>query len=293
MSKNPASAIPDDISTTVQMALEEDIGSGDVTASLIAPGATITASVLCREAAVLCGTKWFDETFRQIHPGIAVAWRVVDGDDVEANDTVCTVTGPAAPILTGERTALNFLQLLSGTATTARSYARALEGSNTQVLDTRKTLPGLRRAQKYAVACGGCRNHRIGLFDAVLIKDNHIANAGSIANVVAAARRENPGLTVEVEVKDLAELHQALSAGADVVMLDNFHRGDIGEAVVCARGRAKLEISGNVALEDLPELASTGVDYISVGALTKNVRAIDFSMRFIEPRQEQRSREGV
>jgi len=280
MRKIPASASPDDLSKAVRLALEEDIGSGDVTASLVAPGATVTASVLCREPAVLCGTSWFDETFRQIHPEIAVTWRATDGDEVQTNEIVCTVKGPAAPILTGERTALNFLQLLSGTATTARRYARVLEGSDTQVLDTRKTLPGLRRAQKYAVACGGCRNHRIGLFDAVLIKDNHIANAGGIAKVVAAARRKSPNLTIEVEVKDLAELHEALLAGADMVMLDNFERSDIGEAVAQAGGRAKLEISGNVAFEELAELASTGVDYISVGAITKNVRAIDFSMRF-------------
>ena len=269
MSKDPASASPDDVSAAVRRALEEDVGTGDVTASLVAPGATVTASVVCREPAVLCGASWFDEAFRQIHPGIAVTWQATDGDDVQANVIVCTVTGPAAPILTGERTALNFLQLLSGTATTARRYARVLEGSNTQMLDTRKTLPGLRRAQKYAVACGGYRNHRIGLFDAVLIKDNHIANAGCIAKVVAAARRESPNLSIEVEVKDLAELDEALSAGADMVMLDNFERADIGEAVARARGRAKLEISGNVAFEDLANLASTGVDYISVGALTK------------------------
>ena len=246
----------------------------------MAPGATITASVWCRESAVLCGVSWFDEVFRQLHPGIVVQWRAGDGDGVQENTIVCTVTGPAAPILTGERTAINFLQLLSGTATTARRYASALADSSTQVLDTRKTLPGLRRAQKYAVLCGGCHNHRIGLFDAVLIKENHIANAGSITKVVAAARSGNPDLTIEVEVKDLAELDEALSAGSDVVMLDNFPRADIGEAVARSRGRAKLEISGNVALEDLAELASTGVDYISVGALTKNVRAIDFSMRF-------------
>ena len=280
MSKEPASALPDDVSASVRIALDEDIGSGDVTASLVAPGATTTASVWCRESAVLCGVSWFDGVFRQLDPGIVVQWRAGDGDGVQENSIVCTVTGPAAPILTGERTAINFLQLLSGTATTARRYASVLEGSDTQVLDTRKTLPGLRRAQKYAVLCGGCRNHRIGLFDAVLIKENHIANAGSITKVVAAARSGNPDLTIEVEVKDLAELDEALSAGSDVVMLDNFPRADIGEAVARSRGRAKLEISGNVALEDLAELASTGVDYISVGALTKNVRAIDFSMRF-------------
>ena len=280
MSKNPASAIPDDVANAVRLALDEDVGDGDVTAALVAPDATISASVLCREPAVLCGVAWFDEVFRQLHPDISVQWRFGDGDAVPANDIVCTVTGPAAPVLTGERTALNFLQLLSGTATAARSYASAVAGSNTRILDTRKTLPGLRRAQKYAVRCGGCDNHRIGLFDAVLIKDNHIANAGSIAKVVAAARRDNPELTIEVEVTNLAELDEALSAGADVVMLDNFDRAAIGDAVARAGGRAKLEVSGNIELQNLADLASTGVDYISVGALTKNVRAIDFSMRF-------------
>jgi len=280
MSKNPASALPDDVANAVRLALDEDVGDGDVTAALVAPDATISASVLCREAAVLCGVAWFDEVFRQLHPDISVQWRFGDGDAVPANDIVCTLTGPAAPVLTGERTALNFLQLLSGTATAARRYASAVAGSNTRILDTRKTLPGLRRAQKYAVRCGGCDNHRIGLFDAVLIKDNHIANAGSIAKVVAAARRDNPELTIEVEVTNLPELDEALSAGADVVMLDNFDRAAIGDAVARAGGRAKLEVSGNIELNNLADLASTGVDYISVGALTKNVRAIDFSMRF-------------
>jgi nicotinate-nucleotide pyrophosphorylase (carboxylating) len=280
MSKDPASPLPDDVSAAVRQALEEDVGSGDVTASLVAADARVRASVVCREPAVLCGTAWFEETFRQLHGDIAVRWQARDGEAVASGDIVCTVTGPAAPVLTGERTALNFLQLLSGTATMARRYADAVTGSTTRVLDTRKTLPGLRRAQKYAVRCGGCANHRIGLFDAVLIKDNHIASAGSIAKVVAAARRGSPDLTVEVEVADLAELDEALEAGADVVMLDNFDRGDIAEAVRRARGHAKLEISGNVTIEDLAELAATGVDYVSVGALTKNVRAIDFSMRF-------------
>ena len=280
MSKTPTSPLPDDVSAAVRLALDEDIGSGDVTVALVAPGATTSASVVCRESAVLCGVAWFDEVFRQLHQSIVVRWHAGDGDAVQANEVVCALTGPAAPILTGERTALNFLQLLSGTATTARSYARALAGSDTRVLDTRKTLPGLRTAQKYAVRCGGCHNHRVGLFDAVLIKDNHIASGGSIGGIVTAAKRDNPHLSVEVEVNDLTELDEALAAGADIVMLDNFDRADIGAAVARARGRAKLEVSGNVALEDLAELASTGVDYISVGALTKNVRAIDFSMRF-------------
>jgi len=280
MSKESASPLPDDVTAAVRQALEEDVGSGDVTASLVAADARVSASLVCREPAVLCGTAWFDETFRQLDEDIAVRWQARDGDTVTSGDVVCTLTGPAAPVLTGERTAINFLQLLSGTATTARSYADAVAGTGTRVLDTRKTLPGLRLAQKYAVRCGGCTNHRIGLFDAVLIKDNHIASAGSIAAVLAAARRENPDLSVEVEVTNLAELDEALDGGADVVMLDNFERGDIAEAVKRARDRAELEISGNVAIEDLAALAATGVDYISVGALTKNVRAIDFSMRF-------------
>ena len=237
---------PDDVSTTVRLALAEDVGSGDRTAALLAPDATASASVLCRESAVLCGVTWFDEVFRQLCPEIVISWRAGDADAVEPGDVVCTVTGPAAPILTGERTGLNFLQLLSGTATIARDYARALQGSATRIL----------------------------------IKDNHIANAGSIAGIVAAARRDNPDLTVEVEVNHLTQLDEALAAGADIVMLDNFQRAEIGEAVARSRGRAKLEFSGNVAIEDLPELASSGVDYISDGALTKNVRAIDFSMGF-------------
>jgi len=283
MSKDPTSPRPDDVAAAVRLALKEDVGSGDVTAKLVSVNARVNASVVCRESAVLCGTAWFDEVFRQLHPGIRVDWRARDGDAVEANDVVCTVTGPAAPILTGERASLNFLQLLSGTATSARRYARAVDGSSARVLDTRKTLPGLRGAQKYAVRCGGCHNHRQGLFDAILIKDNHIANAGSIAKVVAAARRDNPDLSVEVEVENLTQLGEALSAGADIVMLDNFDRTQLREAVARTDGRAKLEISGNVALADLATLADTGVDYISVGALTKNVQAIDFSMRF-EPR---------
>lgn len=280
MSENPAASPPDDVTAAVRVALDEDVGSGDVTAKLVAPGASVRATVICREAAVLCGRAWFDETFRQLDRDIAVHWRADDGDALQADDVVCTLTGPAAPILTGERTALNFLQLLSGTATAARRYAEAVAGSPAQVLDTRKTLPGLRRAQKYAVRCGGCGNHRLGLFDAVLIKDNHIANTGSIGRLVAAARSDNPTLGIEVEVKSLGELDEALSAGADIIMLDNFDRAEVGEAVARARGRAKLEISGNVSLQDLAELAGSGVDYISVGALTKNVQATDFSMRF-------------
>ncbi len=270
----------DDVAAAVRVALEEDIGSGDVTAGLVSPEATVSASVICREPAVLCGSPWFDEVFRQLDRGIVVGWRAADGDALQGDQVVCIVRGPAVPVLTGERTALNFLQLLSGTATVAREFARTVQGTDTRILDTRKTLPGLRSAQKYAVRCGGCYNHRQGLFDAVLIKENHIASAGSIEKVVSAAKRDNPNLTIEVEVEDMVQLAEALAAGADIVMLDNFDRAQIREAVGRCRGRAKVEVSGNVAMADLVSLAQTGVDYISVGALTKHVRAIDYSMRF-------------
>jgi len=271
---------PEAISADVRAALEEDVGSGDVTARLVADAAEARASVVCREHAVLCGAPWFDAVFHSLDPRVTVDWRAAEGDELAPGDVVCSVSGPAATILTGERTALNFLQLLSGTASAARRYARAVEGTGTQVLDTRKTLPGLRSAQKYAVRCGGCSNHRQGLFDAVLIKDNHIASAGSIATVVSAARRQAPNLSVEVEVEDLSQLDEALEAGADIVMLDNFDGDAIRAAVERTAGRAKLEVSGNVDIDALAELARTGVDYVSVGALTKHVHAIDYSMEF-------------
>jgi nicotinate-nucleotide pyrophosphorylase (carboxylating) len=255
-----------------------------VTAALVPEEAVASASVVCREDAVLCGRAWFDEVFRQLDPRVTVEWRVVDGEQVAAGTVLLAIRGPARALLTGERTALNFLQLLCATATEARRHADAVAGSRTRILDTRKTIPGLRLAQKYAVRCGGGDNHRVGLFDAVLIKENHIAAAGSIEAAVRAARHSAPGLTVEVEVESLEELDQAIGAGADVVMLDNFDEREIAAAMVRADGRVRLEVSGNVGLDDLRRLAATGVDYVSIGALTKNVRAIDLSMRLDPPR---------
>ncbi|HPE71880.1 MAG TPA: carboxylating nicotinate-nucleotide diphosphorylase [Candidatus Competibacter sp.] len=269
-----------DPNPNVALALAEDVGSGDLTAALIPEHAQAEATVVSREVAILCGTTWFDAVFRQLDPGIAIDWRAADGDRVESEQLLCTLRGPARPLLTGERTALNFLQLLSGTATLARRYADAVSGTKAVILDTRKTLPGLRLAQKYAVRCGGCRNHRIGLFDAVLIKENHIMAAGSIGNAIATARRLHPGVTVEVEVENRAELEEALAARPDIVMLDNFDLAAMAEAVRIVDGRVKLEASGNVNFDTVRGIAETGVDYISIGGLTKDVRAIDLSMRF-------------
>ena len=268
----------------VSHALAEDLGylpiqQGDITASLIPPEQQATATVITREDCVVCGTAWVDEVFAQLSDQAVIQWFVQDGDKVTANTVLCEISGPARILLTGERTALNFLQTLSGTATTTARYVALLNGSKTRLLDTRKTVPGMRLAQKYAVSCGGGKNHRIGLYDAFLIKENHIAAAGSIANAVQTARQNFPGKTVEVEVEDLTELEQALAAGADIIMLDNFHIADIMQAVVLNQGKAKLEVSGNVTAESLKALASTNVDYISSGALTKNVQAIDLSMR--------------
>lgn len=269
-----------DPNPNVALALAEDVGSGDLTAALIPEHAQAEATVVSREVAILCGTTWFDAVFRQLDPGITIDWRAADGDRVESEQLLCTLRGPARPLLTGERTALNFLQLLSGTATLARRYADAVSGTKAVILDTRKTLPGLRLAQKYAVRCGGCRNHRIGLFDAVLIKENHIMAAGSIGNAIATARRLHPGVTVEVEVENRAELEEALAARPDIVMLDNFDPAAMAEAVRIVDGRVKLEASGNVNFDTVRGIAETGVDYISIGGLTKDVRAIDLSMRF-------------
>ena len=268
----------------VSHALAEDLGylpiqQGDITASLIPPEQQATATVITREDCVVCGTAWVDEVFAQLSDHAVIHWFVQDGDKVTANTVLCEISGPARILLTGERTALNFLQTLSGTATTTARYVALLNGSKTRLLDTRKTLPGMRLAQKYAVSCGGGKNHRIGLYDAFLIKENHIAAAGSIADAVQTARQNFPGKTVEVEVEDLTELEQALAAGADIIMLDNFHIADIMQAVALNQGRAKLEVSGNVTADSLKALASTNVDYISSGALTKNVQAIDLSMR--------------
>jgi nicotinate-nucleotide pyrophosphorylase (carboxylating) len=269
-----------DPNPTVTLALAEDVGGGDLTAALIPEGAQAEATVISREHAVLCGAAWFDAVFRQLDPRIHTEWRAADGDRIEPDQLLCTLRGPARALLTGERTALNFLQALSGTATLARQYADAVAGTGATILDTRKTLPGLRLAQKYAVRCGGCQNHRIGLFDAVLIKENHIMAAGSITNAIATARRLHPGVTVEVEVENLAELEEALAARPDIVMLDNFDLATLAEAVRITAKRVKLEASGNVNFDTVRAIAETGVDYISIGGLTKDVRAVDLSMRF-------------
>ena len=280
------SGLPADLSDQVSRALREDIGSGDVTAALIPASAQAQARVLCREAAVICGAPWFDETFRQLDPAVQVDWHFADGARVPANTILCERAGPARPILNGERTALNFLQLLSATATMTQRYVEALSGTSCRVLDTRKTIPGLRSAQKYAVRCGGGSNHRMGLYDMVLIKENHIAAAGSIGAAVSAARRHVPALQVEVEAENLEQLRQALDARADLVLLDNFELQSLRGAVALNRAHerpALLECSGGVTLESVTAIAATGVDFISVGSLTKNVQAIDLSMRFGAP----------
>ena len=272
--------LPDDISDCVRRALAEDIGSGDLTAALIDAQARAGAQVLAREAAVLCGCAWFEEVFRQLDQNIHVEWQAQDGDEIRANQVLCRLAGRARGLLSGERTALNFLQTLSGTATAARRYAEAVQGTHAVILDTRKTLPGLRRAQKYAVRVGGARNHRLGLFDGILIKENHIAAAGGIAAAIAAARRQGTRVPVEIEVENLEQLRAALAAGADMLLLDNFDLDGLRTAVRDTAGRAKLEASGGVNLEGVRAVAETGVDYISVGALTKHLRAVDLSMRF-------------
>lgn len=268
-----------DIDQDVQRCLAEDVGGGDLTALIVSADKQAHATLITREPARLCGQRWFESVFEQLDSRVQVHWRAEEGQSLAANDLICTLEGPARPILTGERTALNFLQTLSATATLAAQYAKAVSGTQTQILDTRKTLPGLRRAQKYAVACGGCRNHRIGLFDGILIKENHIFSAGSIAAAVASAQALKAGVPIEVEVENLDEARQALTAGADILLLDNFNLEQLRQAVQLNQGRAKLEASGNVSLLNVRAIADTGVDFISVGALTKNVQAIDLSMR--------------
>jgi nicotinate-nucleotide pyrophosphorylase (carboxylating) len=269
------------IGEDVRRALAEDLGDGDRTAALIGESTVCAARVISREAAVVAGTQWFDEVFRQVDARIRVEWMTGDGDTVDANIVLCRLQGPARGVLTGERTALNFLQTLSGTATETRRYVDAVAGTSTRILDTRKTVPGLRLAQKYAVRCGGGDNHRMGLFDGILIKENHIAAAGSLtAAVQSALALAAPGVFVEVEVEDLEMLDEALKAGARRVLLDNFSVEDMRTAVEKSAGRASLEASGNITLDTIRSYAQTGVDFISVGALTKHVRAIDLSMRF-------------
>lgn len=272
----------DGLAQTVALALAEDLGTGDLTANLIPESSLAKATIISREEAVICGRPWFDEVFAQLDKAFSqtttINWLVKEGDRVSPNQEICTLEGNARVLLTGERTALNFLQTLAGTATTTAQYVAALQDSATQILDTRKTLPNLRLAQKYAVKCGGGTNHRIGLYDAILIKENHIMAAGSIAKAVEQAKLA--GVTVEVEVESLDELQQALAAQADIVMLDNFDLESLKQAVALTNKQAKLEISGNIELENLKELANLGVDYISSGALTKSLQAIDLSMRF-------------
>ena len=271
----------DDIAANVRAALAEDVGSGDITAALIPAAAQANARVITREDGVLCGRAWVDRVFAELDPAISLAWQARDGERISAGQQLFTATGPARSLLTGERSALNFLQLLSGTATTCHRYASLVAGTGVRLLDTRKTIPGLRIAQKYAVTCGGCYNHRIGLYDAFLIKENHIHAAGGIAAAVRAARQHAPGKPVEVEVETLAELEQALAAGCDRVMLDNFSLAHMADAVAQSAGRVELEASGNVTEQTLRPIAETGVDYISIGALTKDCKALDLSMRLL------------
>jgi nicotinate-nucleotide pyrophosphorylase (carboxylating) len=277
--------LPQDIRPVVAAALAEDLGSGDLTAALIAPATRATAEVVVKEHAILCGRAWFDEVFRQLDPAIEISWHATDGARLTPGAVVCELRGPARSIVSGERTALNFLQTLSGTATTVRSYVDLLAGTATRVLDTRKTLPGLRRAQKYAVRCGGGVNHRLGLFDAILIKENHVAAAGSLTAAVRAARRSSPDVPLEVEVESIAELREALDTDADRIMLDDFSIDAIRDAVALrdahAGGRKELEVSGGIERDQLRRIAETGVDFVSIGALTKHLHAIDFSLRFV------------
>ena len=276
--------IQNHITEIVRRALAEDVGTGDLTAGLIAADASAAAQVITREDAVLCGTAWFDEVFRLVDESIRVVWRAKDGDAIHAGQTLCEASGPARGLLTGERVALNFLQLLSGTATRARQYVDAVRGTKTIVLDTRKTVPGLRRAQKYAVVCGGGQNHRMGLYDEILIKENHITAAGSIAAALAAALHSAPkAISIEIEVENIKQLREALAAGADRLLLDNFSVQDLKTAVAETRGRAKLEASGGIDLANIRAFAETGVDFISVGDMTKNIRAVDLSIRFAHP----------
>lgn len=268
-----------EIEANVRRALSEDIGSGDITAQLIPAERLAHAQVITREKAVVCGGAWVDAVFRQLDPRVAVHWQVADGERVEPNQRLFTLEGPARALLSGERSALNFLQTLSAVATRCRHFADMVAGTGVKLLDTRKTLPGLRLAQKYAVTQGGCHNHRIGLYDAFLIKENHIAACGGIAAAIKAAHGIAPGKPVEVEVEDLNELQQALEAGADIVMLDELSLEDMRTAVKLTAGRAKLEASGGINETTLHTIAETGVDYISIGSLTKDVKAIDLSMR--------------
>ncbi|MDP2573795.1 carboxylating nicotinate-nucleotide diphosphorylase [Vibrio penaeicida] len=277
--------LPLEITRAVEDTLKEDLGgtldpAADITAALIPEDATNTATIITREHGIFCGQAWADEVFKQLGGEVKIEWHVQDGDKVEPNQTLCTLSGPARALLTGERNAMNFIQTLSGCATLVAEYAEKLQGTDCRLLDTRKTIPGLRSALKYAVACGGGFNHRIGVFDAYLIKENHIVACGGIRKAIETAKTLNPGKPVEVETENLDELKEAIEAGADIIMLDNFSTDMMREAVKINSGKAALENSGNVTLETIREYADTGVDYISVGALTKHLKAMDLSMRF-------------
>ncbi len=277
--RHPGAPDQQTVLADVRRALAEDIGPGDASADLVDESEMASARVLCREPATLAGAPWFEACLRELDPDLAIRWHFRDGDSIDAGAIVCEMKGKARALLSAERSALNFLQTLSATASTTARYAAVVAGSKTRILDTRKTLPGLRAAQKYAVRCGGGSNHRMGLFDAILIKENHISAAGGIAPAVSAARRKHPGLLLEIEVESLDELAQALAAGVDRVMLDEFSDTEIGQALALIDGRTQVEVSGSVDLARLKELANLGVDYISIGALTKNIQAIDLSMR--------------
>ncbi len=268
------------IEENVFNALKEDIGEGDITAELIPHDNISLATVISRETCIFCGLDWFEETYRQIDEEILIDWCIDDGEQIEAGDIICTLSGSSQNIVTGERTALNFVQMLSATASLSAKYAAQVSDFETKILDTRKTIPGLRMAQKYAVSCGGCENHRLGLFDAFLIKENHINASDGINNAVNEARFHNPELNIEVEVENMDELQQAIDAGADRVLLDNFEIKTLAQAVKLCNGKIISEASGNITFDNIREVAKTGVDFISTGALTKNIKAIDLSMRF-------------
>lgn len=269
----------DEIARLVQPSLQVDVGTGDITAALLPADKKITAALITRDTAVLCGVPFVEEVYREVDPAVELQWQVSEGDVIAPNQTVLTLSGNARSIVTGEREAMNWLQTLSGTATAVSEFVSVLKNTNTRLLDTRKTLPGLRIAQKYAVKIGGGDNHRMGLWDAFLIKENHIESCGSIKNAVLRGRELHPGKPIEVEVENLEQLAQAIAVHVDTVMLDNFTLDDLRKAVELADHRVTLEVSGNVSLDTLREIAKTGVDFVSVGALTKHVRAIDFSMR--------------
>jgi len=274
------SSMANTIADNVRSALQEDIGSGDLTAQLIDATSLASATIISRQLAVICGRDWVNEVFRQIDSRVKLDWQISDGDSVNTDQCICVLSGPARALLTGERTALNFLQTLSATATRARQYAEAVKGTQVVILDTRKTIPGLRQAQKYAVRCGGCSNHRIGLYDGILIKENHIEAAGSLEKAITQVTQQSPHVLVEVEVESLQQIPRAIAAGAKRLLLDNMSIDQLQEAVRLTAGNASLEASGGVTLENIRQIAETGVDYISVGDITKHIDAIDLSMRF-------------